>query len=40
MPGPAPRGGGGQGGQLSPPIDMLGPPNQQAYFFEDSGFCA
>ena len=29
----------GQGG-LAPPIDMLGPTNQQAYSFEDSSFCA
>ena len=28
-----------RGGQ-APPIDMLGPPNQQVYSFEDSGFCA
>ena len=33
-PEPAPM-----GGQASP-IDMLGPPDQQAYSFEDSGFCA
>ena len=31
---------GGPGGPGPPPIDMLGPPNQQAYYCEDSGFCA
>ena len=29
------RQGGGQGG-LAPPIDTLGPPNQQAYSFQDN----
>ena len=27
-------------GPLAPPMDMIGSPNQQAYSFEDSGFCA
>ena len=30
----------GAKGGLGPPIDMLAPPNQQAYSFEDSSFCA
>ena len=34
--GPAPRE--VRGARLSP-IEMLGPLNQQAYSFEDSGFC-
>ena len=35
--GPASRD--GQGGQALP-IDMLGPPHQQAYSFEESGYYA
>ena len=30
----------GAKGELSTPIDMLGPPEEQTYSFEDSGFCA